>query len=183
MRRIVIDIETAGLPWEEWDEDTRAYLVRRSGPQADEEEVRDRLGLSGLTGKVIAIGMMNPDTRKGGVYYEVPGAGEEIEEREEEGIVYRAGSEAGILRMFWKDIERYNVWVTYNGRTFDVPFLMQRSPYRRCDAIEEPRFRQISCKTTLRPDGNPLLLRCHAPLQPLVLVQDTRHRGPEGRRR
>jgi len=144
MRRIVIDIETAGLPWEEWDEDTRAYLVRRSGPEADEEEVRDRLGLSGLTGKVIAIGMMNPDTRKGGVYYEVPGAGEAIEEREEEGIVYRAGSEAEILRMFWKDIEKYNVWVTYNGRTFDIPFLMQRSliagvkPSRNLDSA---RFR------------------------------------------
>jgi len=105
MPRIVIDIETVGLPWNDWDEETREYLVRRSGPGSDEETVKERLGLSGLTGKIITIGMMNPDSRKGGVYYEVP-EGEGVE-MEEEGIVFRSGSEDEILEMFWKDIERY----------------------------------------------------------------------------
>jgi len=144
MRRIVIDIETAGLPWESWDEETQEYLVRRSGPEPDEDAVKERLGLSGLTGKVITIGMMNPDTRKGGVYYEVPGDGEKVGEIEEEGAVFRAGSEAEILQMFWNDIEKYNVWITYNGRTFDIPFLMQRSlilGIKPSKNLDSPRFR------------------------------------------
>ena len=125
MPRIVIDIETVGLPWNDWDEETREYLVRRSGPGSDEETVKERLGLSGLTGKIITIGMMNPDSRKGGVYYEAPES--DGVEMEEEGIVFRSGSEDEILEMFWKDIERYNLWVTFNGKSFDIPFLMQRS--------------------------------------------------------
>lgn len=130
MPRIVIDIETVGLPWEGWDEETREYLVRRSGPGSDEEAVKERLGLSGVTGKVVAIGMMNPDTRKGGIYYEVPDGGTEVEDVEEEGVVFRSGSEDEILGMFWNDIEKYRLWVTFNGRSFDIPFLMHRSIIR-----------------------------------------------------
>jgi DNA polymerase elongation subunit (family B) len=127
VNRIVIDVETVGLPWETWDEKTQEYLVRRGGSDSEEEAVKERLGLSAMTGKVIAIGMMNPDNRRGGVYYEIPNAETEVEEVEGEGVTFRGGSEEEILRSFWNDVKRYDLWVTFNGRTFDIPFLMQRS--------------------------------------------------------
>ncbi len=127
MKKIVIDIETVGLPWEDWDEKTQEYLIGRGGQDSDEESVRDRLGLSGPTGKIITIGMMNPDTRRGGIYFEKPVDGESIDDFEEAGVIFRGGSEEELLQMFWQDIEKYDTWVTYNGRTFDIPFLMQRS--------------------------------------------------------
>jgi len=144
VKKIVIDIETAGLPWEAWDEEIQEYLIRRSGPDSDEETVKDRLGLSAPTGKVIAIGMMNPETRRGGVYFEIPDDGENIDDFEEEGVVFKGGSEEKILKMFWQDIEKYNTWVTYNGRTFDIPFLMQRSfinGIKPTKNLDSPRFR------------------------------------------
>lgn len=127
MSRIVIDIETAGLQWDDWDEETHEYLVRRDGSGSDEETVKEKLGLSALTGKIITIGMMNPDTRKGGVYYEVPEGEAEVEDVVKEGVLFRSGSESEILEMFWHDIEKYSLWVTFNGKSFDIPFLMQRS--------------------------------------------------------
>ena len=150
MSRIIFDIETVGLPWEDWDESTREYLLRRSGPEAGEDAVRERLGLSAATGKIVAIGMLNPDTGRGGVYYELPEgsetAGEEIEKEgiEEEGIRFRCGSEEEILRYFWKDIGKYSHWITYNGRTFDIPFLTLRSlilGITPSKTLDSPRYR------------------------------------------
>jgi hypothetical protein len=144
LSRIVFDIETAGLPWETWDEAVQSYLIRRGGPDADEATARERLGLSAPTGRIVAIGMMNPDTRRGGVYFDASGAEEEAGEFEEEGIVFRSGSEEEILRRFWADIDGYDQWITYNGRTFDIPYVMQRSlilgvpPPKNRDA---PRYR------------------------------------------
>ncbi len=144
MNRIVIDIETVGLPWDRWDEESRQYLLGRSGPEPDEDDVRDKLGLSGLTGKIIAIGMMNPDTGNGGIYYEIPDCEDEIIPIEEGEVVFRGGSEEQILRMFWSDIAKYSLWVTYNGKSFDIPFLMHRSiilGIRPSKNLDTARFR------------------------------------------
>ncbi len=144
MNRIVFDIETVGLPWDTWSEATREYLVGRSGAGAGEESTKERLGLSAPTGKVVAIAMMNPDTGRGGVYYEAPGGDAEGGVVEEEGIRFECGTEEEIIRRFWRDIGNYDQWITYNGRTFDIPFLTQRSiilgikPSRTLDA---PRYR------------------------------------------
>ena len=127
MKRIVFDIETVGLPWEGFDEETQEYLLSRGKRGTDEESIKERLALYGPTGKVVAIGMMNPDTRKGGVYFEVPTGEPGEEAMEDDGVVFRWGSERDVLHMFWEDIGKYNHWVTFNGRQFDVPFLLQRS--------------------------------------------------------
>jgi DNA polymerase elongation subunit (family B) len=40
------------------------------------------------------------------------------------------GGEDGILERFWRTIIGYDRVITYNGRLFDVPYLMQRSLIR-----------------------------------------------------
>lgn len=125
MSRLVFDIETIGTDFETLDEQAREYLLKAARSDQERELVPEQLSFSPLTGSVVAIAMLNPDTGKGAVYYQSPGA--EPSEREEDGITYATGSEAEILQKFWTTLAFYSQVVTFNGRAFDGPFLMVRS--------------------------------------------------------
>jgi hypothetical protein len=72
-------------------------------------------------------------------------------------IEFIGGNEYQILEQFWKTIEKYEQIISFNGRTFDGPFLMIRSavlgvkpsrnlvPYRyspkdHCDLLDQLTF-------------------------------------------
>ena len=78
-----------------------------------------------LTGEIVAIGMLNPDTMKGRVFFQAPAV--EISSFEENGIRYEVGSEKEILEKFWNIIKSYDQFITFNGRAFDCPFIIIRS--------------------------------------------------------
>jgi len=65
MSSIIFDIETLGFPLETFDEVQQDYLLKF----ADTDEKRtlelQKFALSALTARIIAIGMMNPDTSAG----------------------------------------------------------------------------------------------------------------------
>ncbi|MBX4211430.1 MAG: ribonuclease H-like domain-containing protein, partial [Candidatus Yanofskybacteria bacterium] len=46
---------------------------------------------------------------------------------EEEGVQYFPATEKQILENFWEIMTHYNQIVTFNGRSFDCPFIMIRS--------------------------------------------------------
>lgn len=127
MSRVIIDIETAGVDFGTLDAQTQEYLLK--GARTDEERaaVPETLSFSPLTGTVVAIALLNPDTGKGVVYSQAP----EAPDREENGIVYARGTEAAILERFWEALGHYRQVVTFNGRSFDGPFLMVRSAVHR----------------------------------------------------
>jgi hypothetical protein len=124
---LVFDIETVGVPWASLDEPTREYLNGRTRDDAEKEAVPLRLGLSPGTGRVIAIGMWDPDDDTGGVLYE--GADTPFRPWDElgAGVFRMCGDEAALLRQFWKILEGRRTVVTFNGRTFDGPFVLIRS--------------------------------------------------------
>ncbi|HYQ87347.1 MAG TPA: ribonuclease H-like domain-containing protein [Bacteroidota bacterium] len=121
---------------------------------ARETEVQ-KLSLSPLTAQIVAIGMLNPDTMAGKVLYQ--SAKQEQSGPDERNIEYHAGTEEQIVRQFWDDVRHYDQFITFNGRSFDCPFLMIRSamlsipptrslmPYRydsstHCDLLDQLTF-------------------------------------------
>jgi len=133
MGKLIFDIETVGEDFDTFDETTKKILTRwieKDGISEEERvgkinEVKEGLGLSPLTGQIVAIGVLDSDKTKGGVYFQAPG--EKVEEKQIDGINYVAGSEKEILEKFWGVVSHYQEFVSFNGRGFDAPYLMLRS--------------------------------------------------------
>jgi predicted PolB exonuclease-like 3'-5' exonuclease len=114
---IVLDIETIGQPVEEIPERALDYLFRgleRDAPDPAElerrrEDLVSRLGLDPTTGRVVCIGVVD---------------GETPFER-----TFAEADEKELLESFWRWLEaaRPTLFVTFNGRRFDVPYLNIRS--------------------------------------------------------
>lgn len=125
MKRLVIDIETVGLPWEEHDPYVREYLIKGMS-EAEAEEEKRRGALSPFTGRIVCIGIMNVDSGRSCALYEIPGQ-EELITRKEDDRTFISGSEKQILEKFWDFMRAEDRFISFNGRQFDGPFLMIRS--------------------------------------------------------
>ncbi|HEX8947057.1 MAG TPA: ribonuclease H-like domain-containing protein [Candidatus Paceibacterota bacterium] len=134
MATLIFDIETIGEDFDALDETTQEALTRwvRKEHADDEagyatalEDLKQGLGFSPLTGEVVAIGMLEGEQDRGAVYYQAPG--QKHEEVERDGIMFKQMSEKEMLTHFWEVVSHCDEFVTFNGRGFDVPFLMIRS--------------------------------------------------------
>lgn len=155
MSRVIVDIETIGRDFEAYDKKSQDYLLKYAEDDEEKEAVRKSLALHALTGEIVTIGMLNPDTGRGVVLFQ--SKGEEIDSLEENGLLYEAGSEKEILEKFWDMVKTYDQIITFNGRGFDIPYLMMRSainkvrtsrnfmgyrynPKEHCDLMEQLTF-------------------------------------------
>ncbi|MHB8882912.1 MAG: ribonuclease H-like domain-containing protein [Thermodesulfovibrionales bacterium] len=135
MSRIIFDIETAGRDFEALEKPVQDYLLKWADSEEACQEVKESLSFYPLTGEIIAIGMLNPDTGKGMVMFrnnsdpQLP--------FEEDGIRYETGTEAEILEKFWETIKSYDQFVTFNGRGFDCPFIMIRSAVHKIRPLRD----------------------------------------------
>jgi DNA polymerase elongation subunit (family B) len=123
--KVVFDIETLAFPLESFDREQQEYLLKYATTEEERLEAIERLSMGPLSARVIAIAMLNPDTGKGQVFYDHPGGSPWIDES---GLVeYLPADERGIMEHFWSAISRFRQFITFNGRSFDCPFLMIRS--------------------------------------------------------
>ncbi len=125
MSRIIFDIETIGKDFDSLEEPVRNYLLQWAESEEEREKAQESLSLYPLTGEIAAIGMLNPDSGKGAVYFQ--NTGEPILPFEEGGIRYETATEGEIIIKFWDAVKSYDQFVTFNGRGFDCPFIMIRS--------------------------------------------------------
>jgi uncharacterized protein YprB with RNaseH-like and TPR domain len=125
MPRVIFDIETAGKDFSSLDKESQEYLLRYAETKDEKEEIKDRLSLYPQTAEIVAIGLFDPDTHKGSVFFQT--TGNPLLPFEENNIRYETGTEEEILRKFWKTIKQYKQFITFNGRGFDCPFLIIRS--------------------------------------------------------
>ena len=125
MKKLVIDIETVGTPWEEHDPYVREYLIKGMNDAEAEEEKR-RGALSPFIGRIVTIGIVNAETGRSCAMYEVPGQTELIT-RIDGNRTLISGGEKQILEKFWQFFQKEDRFISFNGRQFDGPFLMIRS--------------------------------------------------------
>lgn len=164
MSSIVVDIETIGIDFESLDQKSQEYLLKYSETSEEKDQAKKRLGLYPLTGEIVSVGLFNPKTQKGAVYYR--GKEGDLSDTEEKGIFFKVCSEREILENFWKNISKYKQVVTFNGRSFDAPYIHLRSainqvkpsrnlmPYRydhktHCDLLEQLTFYGATRRFTL----------------------------------
>jgi 3'-5' exonuclease len=134
--KLVLDIETIGEDFDSLDHATQENLTRwikRDSDNEDEyklalQDLKNGLGFSPLTGEIAAIGVLDYHKNEGAVYYQAPE--QKNEELKEDGITFKQMTEVDMLRKFWELATRYQVFITFNGRAFDMPFLMVRSAIR-----------------------------------------------------
>jgi len=131
--KLVFDIETVGENFDELDETTQEILTKwiKEGFESEEDydreltKIKNGLGFSPLTGQVVAIGVLDYDRDQGVVYYQAPN--QPAEDSEAGKIKFKPMSEKEMLEHFWEGAKRYSEFISFNGRAFDVPFLMVRS--------------------------------------------------------
>ena len=133
---LVFDIETVGYNFNELSESQQEFILRYAEKETEpdlrgkkEEEAIRYLSLYPLTAKVVAIGMLNTETEHSMVLYESDK--EEEWESEDGEVKYQSFSERELLIHFWDFVKKVDSVITFNGRNFDIPFLMMRSAILR----------------------------------------------------
>src|SRR5213076_2514592 len=112
MKKLVIDIETVGTPWEDLDSYVREYLIKGLS-DGDVEETRRVGGLSPFRGKIVAIGVIRLDDGRSCAMYEVPGQHEMLIEKT--GMrTYMSGTEKQILEKFWEFFDSDSRFISFN---------------------------------------------------------------------
>lgn len=133
MSALIFDIETIGEDFDTLDATTQDALTRWIAKESADEDayrealqdLKDGLGFSPLTGQIVAIGVLDYAKNRGAVYFQAPE--ESIEESEADGMRFIPATEKAMLEKFWNIAQAYQEFISFNGRVFDVPFLMVRS--------------------------------------------------------
>ncbi len=153
MSALIFDIETIGEDYESLDETTQEVLTRWIKKESNNqqeyekslEDLKNGLGFSPLTGEIVAIGILDSEQDKGAVYFQAPGnppASGKIE-TEENGIKLKPMAEKEMIESFWEVCSHYKEFVSFNGQSFDVPYLMIRSAIhkiRPCKNLMSNRY-------------------------------------------
>jgi len=131
VKRLIFDIETVGYDFETLTPSQQEYILRYAEKEKDEyiklqkiDESKRYLSLYPFTAKVVAIGMLNVETEGSLVLFEGEDKSWHVEEKN---INYKSVSEKEMLELFWNYISKIDQVITFNGRNFDIPFLMMRS--------------------------------------------------------
>ncbi len=135
MKRIIFDIETVGKDFDKLDIKTQEYLLRYASNEDEKEEVKERLSFYPLTAEIVTIGLLDPDTEKGFIFFQ--NKGEPLLPFEENNVRYETGTEREIIEKFWNTIKDYEQFITFNGRSFDCPFILIRSAVHKIAAKKD----------------------------------------------
>lgn len=145
---LVFDIEVVAYDFESLDNETQEYLTKYARTPEERQSAIENMVFNPFTSKIVAIGMLNKTDNIGGVLIN---AEEKIKlESTIPNITYHCYDERSLLEQFWKSLKEkdYTLFVTFNGREFDCPFLMLRSlifrvkPSRNLMSGNEFNFRE-----------------------------------------
>jgi hypothetical protein len=129
---LVFDIETVGIDFETLAESQQEYLLRFAEKEKDPEAKKVKeddairyLSLYPTTSEIVAIALLNIESEKVLVLYNSTETGER--QSGEKNVKYKPMSESEMLESFWGYVKKADKIVSFNGRQFDLPYLMLRS--------------------------------------------------------
>ncbi len=130
--KLVFDIETAAYRFEDLSESQQEFLLRYADKEVDDKirvektaEAKRYLNLYPFTAKVCSIALFNVHSQKMYIMYEgQKGKSWEIPDKN---LKYASMPEREIIEMFWNYAAEADQIISFNGRQFDLPFLMLRS--------------------------------------------------------
>jgi hypothetical protein len=128
--KIIFDIETVGADFGTFDPATQEYLLKFAKTDEEAQEVRDSLSFYPVTAQIVTIAMLEADSEKAFVVYQVPS---QQPQRSVEGETeyFAVSNEKQLLEFFWSKVSKYETVITFNGRGFDCPFILVRSAVHR----------------------------------------------------
>ncbi|MBI5837821.1 MAG: ribonuclease H-like domain-containing protein [Candidatus Eisenbacteria bacterium] len=131
---LVFDIETVGTPFDQLPESAQEFLLRYCETPGAQEEEKGRTGLSPFTAQIVCVAFHHVEKDKGVV---VARCGSQAAPAGDGLAWISAADERELLERFWSTVSRRPdetggrdsrlPFVTFNGRSFDVPFLLVRS--------------------------------------------------------
>lgn len=135
---LAFDIETCGIPFDQFDDTRQEYLLRNATDEAEREKKIAEMALSPLTGFISCIGMYRVVVESGivdarAVAYsyrpDMDDNGEYESVTLDTGDIVHYSGESTLLSNFWRILaaDRNMHLISFNGRGFDCPFLMLRS--------------------------------------------------------
>lgn len=125
MERLVFDVETVGVSWESLDPVVQEALLRSADTDEERQTIRDSLGLFPVTAQIACVALYSPDQDHAAIFFQGPnGMAETVRE---EKAVFVPCTEKELLMHFWEAAGRAKQVITFNGRSFDCPFLLVRS--------------------------------------------------------
>lgn len=132
MRSLVVDIETVGSDFSSLDEYTQQDVLGRMRAAVGTKEYEEELGIymqelqfSPLIGQIIVLGVYDVGQKSGVVSFQTIDL--EVGELSEGEMTYKQRSEKSMLESFWGGIGDYDECITFNGRGFDIPYIIARS--------------------------------------------------------
>ncbi len=142
MAKLIIDIETIGENYDEMDEVSKHELTKKIQEFEEDkdlynnklEDIKNKLGLSPLTGEIVAIGLLDYEKDQGVVYYQAPTIKEE--DSQEGNFKFKPMKEQEMLENFWQGVQNYDEIITFNGRGFDIPYIIARSAKWQIEVTE-----------------------------------------------
>ena len=132
MATLIVDIETKAEQWKDLPGITRASLTQwidnsnytEDEKQKKRENVKSRLSFSPFTASIISLSVYDVERKTGAVYFvsDTPGESFKVDD-----FTFKQRTEKEILEDFWEGATSYDVFVTFNGRAFTLPFIQHRS--------------------------------------------------------
>ena len=132
MATLIFDIETVATPWQDVPAFTRSALtswVEKANYTPEEKrnklaDVQARTSLSPFTGSIVSLAVYDVERKTGAVYFAAKDSDGSFSEGD---FKYKVRSEKEILEDFWEGAHSYHIFVSFNGRSFGLPFLYHRS--------------------------------------------------------
>lgn len=132
MAVLIVDIETKAEKWGNLKGITRSALThwidKSNFTEVEKnlklDEIRSRLALSPFTASIISLSVYDVERKQGAVYFvsDKPDDSFKLDD-----FTFKSRNETEILEDFWEEAVNYDVFVTFNGRAFVLPFIYHRS--------------------------------------------------------